>query len=304
MSDGIRVLVKPAVGGVRGNVGTVPGTMSDGIQVLVKPAVGDGVADHQVAWWGGHALQGAHPEVGGGGDPLWGGHDAYPDGVKPPYKDGGGYDQQGAEGCDDVQQGWCEGIDQDGVAVTSGRPPDAHLHCDVDTSHYPPDIVVVKSRKEKAVEISVVTAIVLAMVVCHGGGDPPWGGFDAHIDGLGGHAQQRESPHDSDKYLNVPRRNTFVADSDKLFDVPSDTFAVNDLEDFVKFAKKGPDIHLLKKTSSDQLELPQQGAFCLRHPEDSGGGDIVGVQIVVFPLGLATAYSCASKPVTRVGRQG
>jgi hypothetical protein len=41
MSDGIRVLVKPAVGGVRGNVGTVPGTMSDGIQVLVKPAVGE-----------------------------------------------------------------------------------------------------------------------------------------------------------------------------------------------------------------------------------------------------------------------
>jgi hypothetical protein len=165
-------------------------------------------------------LQGAHPEEGGGGDPPWGGHDAYPDG--------------------DVPAGGSRVVAEGGIHT---------LH---DEHH---------AR----------------------GGD--------QVSGWGGHALRGRPPDVSDNNLDVPR-DTFH--SDKHLNVPSDTFAVKDLEDFVKFAKKGPDIHLLKKTSSDQLELPQQGAFCLRHPEDSGGGDIVGVQINVFPLGLATAYSCAS----------
>jgi hypothetical protein len=60
--------------------------------------------------------------------------------VKPPDDDGGDYDQQEAVRCDNVQPGWGDG---DGVAVTSGRPPDAHhdgdVPADVEGKAKPPD---------------------------------------------------------------------------------------------------------------------------------------------------------------------
>ena len=138
-----------------------------------------------------HALQGAHPEEGGGGDPPWGGHDAYPDGDVP----AGG-----------------------SMVVAAGG-----IHTLHDEHH-------------------------------DRGGD--------QVSGWGGNALRGRPPDVSDNTLNVPR-DTY--DSDKHLDVPRDTFVRDDLENLVKFARHGPDIYVTM-TRSGHMELPQQGAFCLRYP--------------------------------------
>ena len=80
------------------------------------------------------------------------------------------------------------------------------------------------------------------------------------------------------------------------------TCAMNQMTGPILMQKTSP---VLKKTRSGQFELPQQGVLCLAYPEDFDGGDIIGVQTIVFShLGLEPSYSCAHVALTLVWRKG
>ena len=113
-------------------------------------------------------------------------------------------------------------------------------------------------------------------------GKPPDEGGDVaaqHVAGWGGHALHEEHlvrGGDQDSGWGGLAPHGRPPDKcEHSLNVPRDTFSD---EDFVKFAKKGADFHVIKNTSSGLLELPQQVVSCSCSPEDSVGEDIVEIQ--------------------------